>query len=64
VRLVQPTIAVLGIRKHPSHKEVPEFRRAQAAGNIAALLLQGSVPLSPTGAELLFEIFSQHHERG
>jgi DNA replication protein DnaC len=24
----------------------------------------GYVPLSPTGAELLFEIFSQRHERG
>ena len=25
---------------------------------------QGSVPLSPTGAELLFEVFSQRYERG
>jgi len=24
----------------------------------------GYVPLSPTGAELLFEVFSQHYERG
>ena len=25
---------------------------------------QGFVPLSPTGAELLFEVFSQRYERG
>ncbi len=24
----------------------------------------GTVPLSPTGAELLFEVLSQHYERG
>ena len=28
------------------------------------LRLLGYVPLSPTGAELLFEVFSQRYERG
>lgn len=28
------------------------------------LLMLQTMPLSPTGAELLFEVFSQHYERG
>jgi DNA replication protein DnaC len=37
----------------------------KTTGQIQSLIIElGYVPLSPTGAELLFEVFSQRYERG
>jgi transposase len=48
----------------PGHAQV-DFREAQLAA-VKSLIIDelGYVPLSQTGAELLFEVFSQRHERG
>jgi DNA replication protein DnaC len=43
---------------------VLRFQRQLAAYKLLIIDELGYVPLSPTGAELLFEVFSQRYERG
>jgi transposase InsO family protein len=45
-------------------KRLPRLRRDLAAVKLLIVDELGYVPLSPTGAELLFEVFSQRYERG
>jgi DNA replication protein DnaC len=45
-------------------KRLLKLQAQLAAGKLLIINELGYVPLSQTGAELLFEIFSQHHERG
>ena len=40
------------------------FQRNLSRLNLLIIDELGFVPLSPTGAELLFEVFSQRYERG
>ena len=40
------------------------FQRNLSRFNLLIVDELGFVPLSPTGAELLFEVFSQRYERG
>ena len=54
---------------HQLHGGARRATAAAAAAQLAAVKLLiidelGYVPLSPTGAELLFEVFSQRYERG
>jgi DNA replication protein DnaC len=52
--------------KQPSRSVAPELRlqRQLAAYKLLIIDELGYVPLSQTGAELLFEVFSQRYERG
>jgi DNA replication protein DnaC len=45
-------------------KRLLRFQRQLAAYKLLIIDELGYVPLSPTGAELLFEVFSQRYERG
>jgi DNA replication protein DnaC len=45
-------------------KRLLRLQRQLAAGKLLIIDELGYVPLSPTGAELLFEVFSQRYERG
>jgi DNA replication protein DnaC len=45
-------------------KRLLRLRRQLAACKLLIIDELGCVPLSPTGAELLFEVFSQRYERG
>ena len=45
-------------------RKASRFRRAGLWKNLLIIDELGFVPLSPTGAELLFEVFSQRYERG
>ena len=46
--------------------EIPLFNLQRQLSRLSLLIIDelGFVPLSPTGAELLFEVFSQRYERG
>src|SRR4051794_39957178 len=46
------------------HKRLLRLQRQLAAYKLLIIDELGYVPLSTTGAELLFEIFSQRYERG
>ena len=57
----------VGIRKLMEARDDKRLLRLQAQLAAVKLLIVdelGYVPLSQTGAELLFELFSQRHERG
>ena len=45
-------------------KRLLNLQRQLSRLNLLIIDEQGFVPLSPTGAELLFEVFSQRYERG
>jgi len=45
-------------------KQLIRFQKKLAKYNLLIIDELGYVPLSPTGAELLFEVFSQRYERG
>ena len=60
------TAARPGQRAHGGQGRAPAAQPAAATGPPPALIIDelGFVPLSHTGAELLFEVFSQRYERG
>ena len=45
-------------------KRLPRYQKQMAAYELQIVDELGFVPLSRTGAELLFEVFSQRYERG
>jgi len=60
------TAAALVNELHEAHDEKRLLRLQRQLAGYKLLIVDelGYVPLSPTGAELLFEIFSQRYERG
>ncbi len=45
-------------------KQLPRFQETLVSYKLLIIDEPGFVPLSKIGAELLFEVFSQRHERG
>ena len=60
------TAAALVNELHEARDEKRLLRLQRQLGGYKLLIIDelGYVPLSPTGAELLFEVFSQRYERG
>ena len=60
------TAAALGPRVDggPGQKRLLNLQRQLSRLSLLIIDEQGFVPVSPTGAELLFQVFSQRYERG
>jgi DNA replication protein DnaC len=52
------------LREASDEKRLLRLQRQLAGYKLLIIDELGYVPLSPTGAELLFEVFSQRYERG
>ena len=61
--LALPT-AACAWRPNPQNQQVLRLQRQVAGYKLLIIDELGYVPLSQTGAELLFEVFSQRYERG
>lgn len=55
---------VHGLREARDERRLLRLQKQLAAYRLLIIDELGHVPLSPTGAELLFEVFSQRYERG
>jgi len=62
--VIHPTHKITDSPETADEKQLIRFQKKLAKYKLLIIDELGYVPLSPTGAELLFEVFSQRYERG